>query len=139
VEILAKILELSKRKDLLPSVGQPIPERWAALYRLVDAMRAYGNSMDHKELFRIVQGGGEINQGSEDAGKFYCKRSELVALFKEFCAFVGTDATGMNIDDALDLLEAQGGIYIHGDLIFLQPKFVRGYNGGSYRSQIDRR
>ncbi len=122
-KILAKILELSKRKDLFPSVGQPIPERWAKLYRLIDARRAY-DDIDNEDLFRIVQGDGEINQSSENAGTFYYKRSKLQTLFQELCAFDGTDATGMNIDDALSLLEAQGGIYIHGDLIFLQPKFV---------------
>jgi hypothetical protein len=103
-----------------------------------DELVSISTAPKHKELFLIVQGGGEINQGSEDAGKFYCERSELEALFKEFCAFVGTDATGMNIGDALYLLEAQGGIYIHGDLVFLQPKFGGGI-GSSYRSQIDQR
>jgi GTPase SAR1 family protein len=122
-KILAKILELSKRKDLLPSVGQPIPERWAKLYRLIDARRAY-DDIENEELFRIVQGDGKINQSSENAGTFYYKRSKLQTLFQELCVFDGTDATGMNIDDALSLLEAQGGIYTHGDLIFLQPKFV---------------
>jgi GTPase SAR1 family protein len=122
-KILAKILELSKRKDLLPSVGQPVPERWAKLYRLIDAKRAYGE-IDNKELIRIVQGDGKINQGSENAGTFYYKRSKLKTLFQEFCSFVGIDASGMNINDALYLLEAQGGIYSHGDLVFLQPKFV---------------
>jgi hypothetical protein len=138
VEILAKILELSKRKDLFPSLGQPIPERWAKLYRLIDARRAY-DDIGNEDLFRIVQGDGEINQGSgEKAGTFYYKRSKLQTLFQELCVFDGTDATGMNIDDALSLLEAQGGIYTHGDLIFLQPKFGGGI-GSSYRSQIDQR
>jgi hypothetical protein len=86
VEILAKILELSKRKDLFPSLGQPIPERLAKLYRLVDAKRAYGD-IENEELFRIVQGDGEINQSSENAGTFYYKRSKLKTLFRVFCAF----------------------------------------------------
>jgi hypothetical protein len=50
--------------------------------------------------------------------------SEMEDLYKLYCAFTNTDSTGFNIDDPLSLRQGQGDIDIHGDIIFLDAKFI---------------
>ena len=120
---------------LTPTVGQVVPNTWAVVWALATALQMYGTG--HKDtLFDAVQleaenklAGVPSAKVSNGDGIAYCRISEFQGLFEDYCAYkTSKDANAivspLVLNDALHLYEAQGDIYISGDLIFLNPTLI---------------
>eukprot|EP00633_Aureoumbra_lagunensis_P010853 CAMPEP_0197340980 /NCGR_PEP_ID=MMETSP0892-20130614/45982_1 /TAXON_ID=44058 ORGANISM="Aureoumbra lagunensis, Strain CCMP1510" /NCGR_SAMPLE_ID=MMETSP0892 /ASSEMBLY_ACC=CAM_ASM_000538 /LENGTH=1116 /DNA_ID=CAMNT_0042845815 /DNA_START=556 /DNA_END=3907 /DNA_ORIENTATION=- len=104
---------------LLPTVGQKIPESWIRVWKLLGAVAEFGNeevalTAIHEETAKPLS---EVDVASVDGA--YRSEDELRELWQEK---LQDDLEIFN--DALRLLEAQGGVYVDCCIVFLQPDFV---------------
>ena len=127
------VLALTSTKDppLLPTVGQMIPGTWLELWKLLGAVMRHGISADDCILFEATRDasakplGSEKFNGSNENASAYAPVAALKNLWKRYCdANEGTTFSGTTFNDALCLLEAQGGIFVDAGLAFLHPPFV---------------
>jgi len=131
--------DLTEVKDpvpLFPVVGQTMPTTYVEVHRLADILRAVGGTISHdEELFILVDGKDEIKspEDSYNTGMQYCNINVIEDVYQKYSAWkttnVGADDSGTTdhitvVGDALTLYDAQGYIYIHKPLIYLNPKLI---------------
>lgn len=119
------IIALTKLKvPLLRGVGQEIPSTYTAVLGLFGAIAEYGDDERALQALRDGTARGLGEPAPVSPNGTYRPRSVLESLWNQYREHAHVAIADDVFDNAIQLWEAQGLIFVDAGLVFLQPEFI---------------